>query len=76
MDGLDWICFLVLCYMRCIFDGDGRRLCVIKMTPMDGCGRHIKEGFPDLFFLVDVVCVRTGDNDDERVMTTSRRKLA
>ena len=38
----DWtVFFLVLYYMICIFDGDGRRLCVIKMTPMDGCGRHI-----------------------------------
>lgn len=52
--------FLVLYYMICIFDGDGRRLCVIKMTPMDGCGRHIKKGFPDIFFVfcsVDVVCI-------------------
>ena len=36
----------------------------------------LKKGFQICFFLVDVVCVRTGDNDDERVMTTSRRKLA
>jgi hypothetical protein len=57
----DWtVFFLVLYYMICIFDGDGRRLCVIKMTPMDGCGRHIKKGFPDIFFVfcsVDVVCI-------------------
>ena len=38
----------------------------------------LKKGFQIyfLFFSVDVVCVRTGDNDDERVMTTSRLKSA
>ena len=59
-DGQTGLFFLVLYYMICIFDGDGRRLCVIKMTPMDGCGRHIKKGFPDIFFVfcsVDVVCI-------------------
>jgi hypothetical protein len=42
----------------------------------------LKKGF-QIYFLFFVrlmlfvfVCVRTGDNYDERVMTTSRRKLA